>query len=538
MRQFLLALLIMTFSSFLAAQDVTTTPFSGLPVETVFDGSETLPSFSNGTFNRARLDSLLAYFFPNINTTARTYDPTTDPIPQSDRMKIITDVNGITWLIDSHLDTVRLHDPAWYEGNGANYNLIANGDTLFLNENNTPVDTIIFSIESPPDTAFIEDGKLILAFEGDFENADSLSLGTGLPVVESELSTDTVTLNYAETNIIRFAPIGTTTDHIRFSNLEDGATYILDYEGSETITLSDSLFRNGCANRLRFTGSEVISFYSTGDSAYVYSVNGSNLECYTPSIGAGAEYQAILDHATAQSHTVPSLSVQAAQNTLINELVASGAWALMDQFFCFVGDGDADFSLINWKSPGTNNGTVIGSPTYTSNDGWNTNATSDAINSNYNPFSDASQLTTNDGTVGVWLQGNPSSQFYFGANASPATRGEKWASTSETQMHGITITGTALSSAPATNLAQHTVSGGNTLTTYSNGVSRNTGSGTASGRTNADLYIMSINLSDAPFNSSVVSGVKYRFWYVGGDLGDLADEIYTAIDNYLTAIGL
>lgn len=114
MRQFILALLIMTFSSFLAAQDVTTTPFSGLPVETVFDGSETLPSFSNGTFNRARLDSLLAYFFPNINTTARTYDPTTDPIPQSDRMKIITDVNGITWLIDSHLDTVRLHDPAWY----------------------------------------------------------------------------------------------------------------------------------------------------------------------------------------------------------------------------------------------------------------------------------------------------------------------------------------------------------------------------------------------------------------------------------------
>ena len=117
-RSFIITLLFCCacFSLFAQSQEdtVSVTPFSSLPMETVFDGSETIPSFSGGSFRQGRLDSLLAFFSPQIRTIQRVYDPTTGFVATVDRMRIITDVNGITWYIDADLDTVRLHDPAWY----------------------------------------------------------------------------------------------------------------------------------------------------------------------------------------------------------------------------------------------------------------------------------------------------------------------------------------------------------------------------------------------------------------------------------------
>ena len=488
--------------------------------KTTAEDTDEIYSQYNGLLRRIKFSTAKTYFQQGV----------VDSIALLQDSIIVVFKSGV----ETHRDTIA--GVGVEDSGGGSYALEVNEDTLFLNENSVPIDTVVFSIQSPPDTAFVEQGQLIIAFEGDFINADTLSLGTGRPVLENSLSTDTVILNYAESNIIRFNPTSSLVNHISFSNLETGSTYILDYQGTDTISLSDSLFQTGCANSLRFIGNSVLSFYSTGDSSYVYSSD-SNLECYTQSIDAGPEYQAVLNYAISQSYSTPSLPVQSAQNDLINQLISIGAWASIDQFFCFVGDGDSNFSLINWKNPGTNNGSTIGSPTYTSNDGWNTNATTDAINSNYNPSTDASQLSTNNGTIGVWIEPNPGSEFYFGANASPPSRGEKWISTAETKLHGISITGSSLSSA-STKLVQHTISGGNTLTTYSNGVSLNSGTGTATGTTNADIYIMSINLSNTPFNNSVTTSSKYRFYYVGGDLGSLANEIYNALSDYLTAIGL
>jgi hypothetical protein len=480
---------------------------------------------------------LLAFFFPNINVTPRSYDPITEPIPSSDRMKIITDVNGITWLIDSHLDTVRLHDPAWFGGSGGgNYSLSANGDSLFLNENNIPIDTIIFSIQSPPDSAFLEQGKLIFPWDGNYEFADSINIGIGLPVLQTNNIADTVTLDFSETSVHRYIPTGN-VNHIRFTGLREGFNYILDYQGAQTITLSDSLQWVRCGNNLRVTGNTVISFYCAGDTSYVYS-NDDNLECYAPSIGAGLEYQAVLDQATAQSNSVPSLSMQTAQNTLINELVASGAWPLFEQFFCLVADGDSDFSLINWKTPGTLDGSTLGTPIYTSMQGWSADETTDAINTNFVP-SDGAMFVNNSATVGMYIEDMGGSQFYFGSNVSPNVRGEKWSSTGETHMNGVNpvLTGSAIGSG---RLVQHSLNGGN-LTTYRDGVVLNTAPGTGTGRTNTPLYLMNLNLdnSGTPWNNGTRPQAKYYFWYVGsGDLDVLADEINTAITNYLTAIGL
>jgi hypothetical protein len=499
------------------------------------DSNFELYSGKNNVDRRASLANLRKYFGARFVQQAGA--PASTGNPESLRNKMVQDLStGDVYFVDFEGDSVLLYD--FNQAGGGSVSLTSSADTLFLNVNNIPIDTVIFSIQSPPDSAFLEQGKLIFPWDGNYMFADSVNIGVGLPVSHTSNASDTIVLDFSETSVHRYTP-DANVNHIRFTGLREGFNYIFDYQGSQTITLSDSLQWVRCGNNLRVTGNTVVSFYCAGDTSYVYS-NDDNLECYTPQIGAGQEYQAVLDYAVAQGYSSPSLSTQTAQNALVAELVSSGAWALMDQFFCLTGDGDADFSLINWKLPGTRNGTVIGTPTYTSMDGWNSNATSDAINTNYNPSSDGFNLSTSNASVGVWIANAStlSSQFYFGSNFSPAMRGEKWTGTAETQVNGVTVTGTSLSSAPATLLAQHTLSSGTTLTTYSNGQVRNTTTGTASGVTNGDLYLMSINLSGSPFNSSVSTSAKYRFWYVGGDLGDLADEVYTALSNYLTAIGL
>ena len=64
------------------------------------------------------------------------------------------------------------------------------------------------------------------------------------------------------------------------------------------------------------------------------------------------EYQAILNYATGQGYTLPSQAIQDKGNVLVAALLDDGIWDNLDVFYAFNTDGDADFALINWKSPG------------------------------------------------------------------------------------------------------------------------------------------------------------------------------------------
>lgn len=109
-----------------------------------------------------------------------------------------------------------------------------------------------------------------------------------------------------------------------------------------------------------------------------------------------ADYQAILDKATALGYTLPSASVQAKQNTLLASLKASGVWAKLDVFYVFAQDGGSAFATLNWKNPNANQSTLVSSPTFVNNGGFQGNGTSSYIDTNFNPATQGVQYTQNN----------------------------------------------------------------------------------------------------------------------------------------------
>lgn len=108
-----------------------------------------------------------------------------------------------------------------------------------------------------------------------------------------------------------------------------------------------------------------------------------------------SDYQAILDRATTLGYTLPSSSQQAQQNQLVLDLKSSGIWALLDVLYVFANDGSSGFATINWKSPSTHQVTLVSSPTWTSNIGFNGNGTSSYLNTNWNPATNGVNYTLN-----------------------------------------------------------------------------------------------------------------------------------------------
>lgn len=120
-----------------------------------------------------------------------------------------------------------------------------------------------------------------------------------------------------------------------------------------------------------------------------------------------ADYQAILDYATTQGYTLPSIGQQALQNQMLIDLKLAGVWSKLDTFAKFDTDGNSSFALIDWKR--LTQYTAVNNPTFTPNQGFTGNGTSNYIDTNYNPFSQAVNFGLNNATVGTYIRTAPAS---------------------------------------------------------------------------------------------------------------------------------
>jgi hypothetical protein len=111
-----------------------------------------------------------------------------------------------------------------------------------------------------------------------------------------------------------------------------------------------------------------------------------------------ADYQAVLDYATTQGYTLPSPSQQLLQNQLVVDLKDAGVWSKLDTFAVFATDGDSNFALIDWKR--LTQYTGVNSPTFNVNEGFEGNGTSSYLNTNYNPNTNAVNLSLNSTSMG------------------------------------------------------------------------------------------------------------------------------------------
>lgn len=141
-----------------------------------------------------------------------------------------------------------------------------------------------------------------------------------------------------------------------------------------------------------------------GTSAYV---NSNSLVVYD------LDYIGVLNYATTQGYTLPTLSQRIKQSNLLTDLKVAGAWSKLDAFANFATDGDSNFALIDWKRLSLL--TAVNSPSFTSNEGFMGNGTSSYIDVNFNPFTQSTNYLTNNasrymylfsGTTGQRIEGN------------------------------------------------------------------------------------------------------------------------------------
>ena len=114
-----------------------------------------------------------------------------------------------------------------------------------------------------------------------------------------------------------------------------------------------------------------------------------------------ADYQAILDYATTQGDTLPSLSVQIAQNQVIVDLKAAGVFSQLD-FLHVWRDGTtglSGFKSIDWIR--LSKATLVNSPSLTIN-GIQGNGTTSYVDLNYNPTTDAINYLLNNHSIGAF----------------------------------------------------------------------------------------------------------------------------------------
>ena len=136
--------------------------------------------------------------------------------------------------------------------------------------------------------------------------------------------------------------------------------------------------------------------------------------------GFDADYQAVLNYATAQGYTLPSAGQQTKQNQLMLDLKSAGVFSKMDAFWVLATDGDNNYALIDWVAQ-SKNATRVNSPTFTANQGYAGDGSTSYLDT---PITDMSVLTkylANNGHLAIYRYANPSSATM--ASASGATLG-------------------------------------------------------------------------------------------------------------------
>jgi lysophospholipase L1-like esterase len=131
------------------------------------------------------------------------------------------------------------------------------------------------------------------------------------------------------------------------------------------------------------------------------------------------EYQAILTYATSQGWTLPSPINQGDQNAAVAAWKANSTWSTKDVLYVTLTDGDRNFARINWKNPGTNNLTEVGSLTYTARKGFTGDGATGYLNTNYNTSS-GSQFTQNESGFAAYSYNNTISGQFCGNVATGA----------------------------------------------------------------------------------------------------------------------
>ncbi len=348
--------------------------------------------------------------------------------------------------------------------------------------------------------------------------------------------------SYAEINMATVSR----ADSLVFLNPTSVGSYAVALLGvtTDTVTFPSNwidAFGNAVDTReFNANTSNIFSVYYNGTNYRVSLAPG--VASSLPGVTYDSDYQALLDHATTEGITHPGASAKQAGSDLIAALKTAGAWSDMDALYVFAsGSTDEDFALLNWVDPGTDDASKIGSPTYSSTQGFTTVSTTDIINTNFVPSTDGTNYTQNDCGLGLYV---PSSTATVNVAAQSAAGGaEQTTIRADSGSPGSVFT--ALNTNSSGKIDPHpTHSDGNTffsfrsssstITLYEDGsqIGQNTGS-TVAPVTSVAVYVGARNNDGT---ADVGSPNTYSVVFFSGNQGGNASAIHTALVNYMSAL--
>lgn len=244
-------------------------------------------------------------------------------------------------------------------------------------------------------------------------------------------------------------------------------------------------------------------------------------------VSVDADYQAVLDYATTQAYTLPSASQQALQNQLVVDLKDAGVWSKLDTFYVFATDGDRDYAAINWKDPNSFEIVEYNSPTFTTNVGFQGNASSAYLDPSYNQGTDGVNWSNPNGSFGVWVDtaSTINAHCYVGDNIANSSlrRGTlKIINTNDCDTPSKV-------SGDVNNTFMHINLNSTTAELYYNAVSQATGSVTTFSNAANMTFLAEGGLTS--FSQGIIS-----IGFFGGDLSSEQSDFYTAVNSYMTTI--
>lgn len=129
---------------------------------------------------------------------------------------------------------------------------------------------------------------------------------------------------------------------------------------------------------------------------------------------SGGSFSAEATTLFAAMSSQPDGTRKTAIDTCIVALKDAGVWTLLDVLYVFAAH-DAQASLLNWKNPGTFTATLTSTPTFEVDRGYTGNGSSTALDSNYNPATQAISYALDSACVFAWnVTANPTGQAMAG----------------------------------------------------------------------------------------------------------------------------
>ena len=175
--------------------------------------------------------------------------------------------------------------------------------------------------------------------------------------------------------------------------------------GTDAITYSTTLTvgawyhiavtRSGTNTKMFLNGTQVGSTYTASD----------NLTCVSTGPLIGASPASFESETTAWESAVVTAGglVSSGRKIVVNDLIAGlksdGVWTKLDRLWLFAAE-NSQSALIDLKENDAS--TAVSSPTFTTDRGYNGNASSSYIDTTYNPSTDGVNYTQDSASGGVW----------------------------------------------------------------------------------------------------------------------------------------